>query len=134
MAPPTLTHTPTILTSIFFSHFFYYFTITHGPTNFNTHANYIWSPSPFFFLFFFSFPSPSFSVFVFSSSASLLLLMLKQEAKERKLLVVKLFFFFFFEKMVGKLKKNINLMFWSGYIEEAVMKYSEALSCYWGTP
>ena len=31
---------------------------------------------------------------------------------------------------MGKLKKNINLMFWSGYIEEAVMKYSEALSCY----
>ena len=101
MAPPTLTHTPTIFDLY-----------------------------PFFFLFFFSFPSPSFFVFVFSSSASLLLLMLKQEAKERKLLVVKLFFFFFFVKMVGKLKKNINLMFWSGYIEEAVMKYSEALSCY----
>ena len=48
--------------------------------------------------------------------------MLKQEAQERKFLVGKLFFsFFFFEKMVGKLKKNINLMFWSGYIEEAVI-------------
>ena len=41
---------------LYFSHiFFYYFTITHGPTNFNTHANYIWSPSPFFFFSFFLF-------------------------------------------------------------------------------
>ena len=42
-------------------------------------------------------------------------LMSKQEVRERKLLV-------------GKLKMNGNLMFWSGDIEEAVMKYSEALS------
>ncbi|GMY11859.1 tetratricopeptide repeat protein 1 [Fagus crenata] len=42
-------------------------------------------------------------------------LMSKQEVGERKVLV-------------GKLKKNGNLRFWSGDIEEAVMKYSEALS------
>ena len=57
--------------------------------------------------------------------------MLKQEAKERKLLVDKpfIYIYIYLEKMVGKLKKNINLMFWSGYIEEAVMKYLDALSC-----
>ena len=122
--------------------FFYYFTATHGPTNFNTHANsnnisYLYLSFFFFFSFFFLLFSFFFSFsfflllhfFFFSIFFFLLLLlMLKQEVKERKLLVGKLFFFL--EKMVGKLKNNRNLMFWSGYIEEAMMKYSEALSCY----
>ena len=58
--------------------FFYYFTATHGPTNFNTHANsnnisYLYLSFFFFFSFFFllfSFPSPSFFFCLFSSSAS----------------------------------------------------------------
>ena len=38
------------LNNIFLT-FFYYFTTTHGPTNFNTHANYIW-PLYFSHIFF----------------------------------------------------------------------------------